>query len=344
WFAAVGAASTLFHLLLYTVLRPWTGAQAANALALLAGTLANTAANRRLTVGVRGRGGVLRHHLKSLAAFLVGLALTSGSLALLHRAAPGAAPGAELLTLVLAGLAATLLRFLLLRAWVFPGSRSPSRRTTGTPRPCAPPPAGPARPPPPAPPPPSRPPPPLRPAHRRPRAPARPARVARAAAPTGRRARPGARHVRRAEAGRVRRVHVPAGRGRGLPRQAPAVRWRRAPLGRPRQLGRLVVPADRPARLRPRSGARPRRHRPDHPGGQLGGVLPAVPGPDADGLGGDRARPVRLRHGRRGRRLLRRGPRDPRRDGAAGRSPGRAGRGGAVGGVARVGRAVGGVL
>ncbi|MGM1079320.1 glycosyltransferase [Streptomyces sp. H28] len=134
-FAAVGAASTLFHLLLYTVLRPWTGAQAANALALLAGTLANTAANRRLTFGVRGRGGVLRHHLKGLAAFLVGLALTSGSLALLHRAAPGASPGAELLTLVLAGLAATLLRFLLLRAWVFPGTRSPSRRTTGTPRP-----------------------------------------------------------------------------------------------------------------------------------------------------------------------------------------------------------------
>ncbi|NEC27879.1 GtrA family protein, partial [Streptomyces sp. SID8111] len=134
-FAAVGAASTLFHLLLYTVLRPWAGAQAANALALLAGTLANTAANRRLTFGVRGRGGVLRHHLKGLAAFLVGLALTSGSLALLHRAAPGAAPGAELLTLVLAGLAATLLRFLLLRAWVFPGSRSPSRRTTGTPLP-----------------------------------------------------------------------------------------------------------------------------------------------------------------------------------------------------------------
>ncbi|CAL9611317.1 glycosyltransferase [Streptomyces sp. enrichment culture] len=129
-FAAVGAASTVFHLLLYTVLRPWTGAQAANALALLASTLANTAANRRLTFGVRGRGGALRHHLKGLAAFLVGLALTGGSLALLHRAVPGAAPGAELLTLVAAGLAATLLRFLLLRAWVFPGARA--RRTTGT--------------------------------------------------------------------------------------------------------------------------------------------------------------------------------------------------------------------
>ncbi|MFF7853360.1 glycosyltransferase [Streptomyces sp. NPDC007904] len=128
-FAAVGVASTLFYLLLYTALRPAAGAQAANALALLASAVANTAANRRLTFGVRGRGGVLRHQLKGLAAFLVGLALTSGSLAVLHRTAPGADPRVELLTLILANLAATLLRFLLLRAWVFPGHRS--RRTTG---------------------------------------------------------------------------------------------------------------------------------------------------------------------------------------------------------------------
>ncbi|MBT3152501.1 glycosyltransferase [Streptomyces sp. CHD11] len=128
-FAAVGAASTLFYLLLYSVLRPSAGAQAANALALLASAVANTAANRRLTFGVRGRGGMLRHQLKGLAAFLAGLALTSGSLAALHRAAPGADSRVELLTLVAANLAATLVRFLLLRAWVFPGRRS--RRTTG---------------------------------------------------------------------------------------------------------------------------------------------------------------------------------------------------------------------
>ncbi|CAL9372567.1 hypothetical protein SUDANB15_00884 [Streptomyces sp. enrichment culture] len=129
-FAAVGVASTLFYLLLYTVLRPTAGAQAANALALLASAVANTAANRRLTFGVRGRGGMIRHQVKGLAAFLVGLALTSGSLTVLHRTAPGAGPRVELLTLVLANLAATLLRFLLLRAWVFPGHRS--RRTTGS--------------------------------------------------------------------------------------------------------------------------------------------------------------------------------------------------------------------
>ncbi|MFJ9659998.1 glycosyltransferase [Streptomyces griseoflavus] len=129
-FAAVGAASTLFHLLLFLALRPAAGAQAANALALLAAAVANTAANRRLTFGVRGRGGALRHQLKGLAAFLAGLALTSGSLAVLHRAAPGADPRVEPLTLVAANLAATLLRFLLLRAWVFPGHRA--RRTTGS--------------------------------------------------------------------------------------------------------------------------------------------------------------------------------------------------------------------
>lgn len=128
-FAAVGAASTLFYLLLYGVLRPAAGAQAANALALLVSAVANTAANRRLTFGVRGRGGMLRHQVKGLTAFLAGLALTSGSLAVLHRAAPGADSRVELLTLVAANLAATLLRFLLLRAWVFPGHRS--RRTTG---------------------------------------------------------------------------------------------------------------------------------------------------------------------------------------------------------------------
>jgi putative flippase GtrA len=126
-FAAVGAASTLCYLLLYTLLRPATGAQAANGIALLASAIANTAANRRLTFGVRGRDGALRHQLKGLGAFMVGLALTSGSLAVLHRLAPGTGHRVELVTLIAANLAATLLRFLLFRAWVFP-----ARRTTGS--------------------------------------------------------------------------------------------------------------------------------------------------------------------------------------------------------------------
>ncbi|MEW2396067.1 bifunctional glycosyltransferase family 2/GtrA family protein [Streptomyces sp. NPDC046862] len=118
-FAAVGAVSTLGHLLLYAALRPAAGSQVANALALLVCAVANTAANRRLTFGLRGRGGVLRHQGRGLVVFLIGLALTSGSLAVLHHAVPAATHGTELAVLLGANLVATLLRFLLFRAWVF---------------------------------------------------------------------------------------------------------------------------------------------------------------------------------------------------------------------------------
>ncbi|GHF07196.1 glycosyl transferase [Streptomyces werraensis] len=127
-FAAVGAAGTLLHLALYFLLRPAAGAQAGNALALLLCTVLNTAANRRFTFGVRGRAGLPAHHLGGLLALPAGLALTGAALAVLHRTVPGAGPGAELPVLVAANLAAALLRFHLLRAWVLPGSR----RTTGT--------------------------------------------------------------------------------------------------------------------------------------------------------------------------------------------------------------------
>ena len=129
-FGAVGAVSTLGYVLLYAVLRPAAGPQAANALALLVCAVANTAANRRLTFGLHGRGGALRHQAKGLLVFAVGLALTSGSLAALHHLAPGPARSTEIGVLVAANLAATLLRFLLLRAWVFPTRRRGTGSTT----------------------------------------------------------------------------------------------------------------------------------------------------------------------------------------------------------------------
>jgi putative flippase GtrA len=128
-FAAVGAVSTVGYVLLYALLRPATGAQAANALALLICAVANTAANRRLTFRLRGGGGAMRHQAKGLVVFAVGLALTSGSLAVLHQVMPGAARPTEIAVLVAANLTATLLRFLLFRAWVFPAR--PGRRTRG---------------------------------------------------------------------------------------------------------------------------------------------------------------------------------------------------------------------
>jgi putative flippase GtrA len=119
----VGALSTLFYLLLYSLFRQFSGSQIANALALLVSAVANTAANRRLTFGVRGRGGAVRHQAQGLVVFGIGLALTSGSLAALNAATDAPAHSTELAVLVAANLAATVLRFLLFRAWVFPERR-----------------------------------------------------------------------------------------------------------------------------------------------------------------------------------------------------------------------------
>jgi putative flippase GtrA len=119
-FGVVGALSTLVYLALYFVFRLGLGAQPANALALLLSALGNTAANRRLTFGVRGRDRAVRHQAQGLVVFAIGLALTSGSLAAVHAAGPHPGHSTELAALIAANLAATVLRFLLFRAWLFP--------------------------------------------------------------------------------------------------------------------------------------------------------------------------------------------------------------------------------
>ncbi|MEV7541359.1 bifunctional glycosyltransferase family 2/GtrA family protein [Streptomyces sp. NPDC089915] len=123
-FCAVGLLSTLCYLALYSLFRLGAGPQAANAAALLVSAVANTAANRRLTFGVRGRDRALRHQAQGLVVFAIGLALTSGSLAALGAATDRPAHGTELAVLITANLAATVLRFLLFRAWVFPERRT----------------------------------------------------------------------------------------------------------------------------------------------------------------------------------------------------------------------------
>ena len=118
-FAAVGVVSTLAYLVLFIVLRPVAGAQIANFLALAITAVANTTANRRLTFGVRGRKDVVRHQFQGFGVFLLGLAITSGSLVVLHGMSPEPSNLVEIIVLVIANLFATVVRFLLLRSWVF---------------------------------------------------------------------------------------------------------------------------------------------------------------------------------------------------------------------------------
>ncbi|SER05320.1 glycosyltransferase [Microlunatus flavus] len=114
-FGGVGVLSTLAYFVLYLALRDWTGPQAANLVALLVTAVANTAANRRVTFGVRGSDGALRHHAGGLIAFGVGLGLTSGSLWALHTLSPEPNRVLEVAVLVLANAISTLVRFLALR-------------------------------------------------------------------------------------------------------------------------------------------------------------------------------------------------------------------------------------
>jgi len=119
-FLVIGVGSTLAYLGLFALLRPSMSSQAANLIALLVTAVANTAANRRLTFGVRGSDAVVKHHLQGLLIFAVGLALTSSALAMLHVLAPSASRMVELAVLVAANLTATVVRFAALRLWVFP--------------------------------------------------------------------------------------------------------------------------------------------------------------------------------------------------------------------------------
>ena len=118
-FAVVGVLSTLAFALLYFVLHPLFGAQAANFLALLITTIGNTWANRWFTFGVTGRLGAVRHQAQGLIVFGLAWGITAGSLVGLHAGVPHASPAEDILVLTVANLVATVLRFVLLRGWVF---------------------------------------------------------------------------------------------------------------------------------------------------------------------------------------------------------------------------------
>jgi putative flippase GtrA len=122
-FLGIGATSTVAFALLYLLLHGVLGAAGANALALALTAVANTAANRRLTFGVRGREGMVRHHLRGGAVYVLTLALSSGALAVLHDVDPSPAKGVELAVLVAAALGATVTRYVAFKSWVFARAR-----------------------------------------------------------------------------------------------------------------------------------------------------------------------------------------------------------------------------
>jgi glycosyltransferase involved in cell wall biosynthesis len=129
-FMAVGVASTVAYALLFLLLRGFLPGQMANLLALAVTAVANTAANRRLTFGVRGSDGLARQHAAGFLVFVLSVALTSGTLAVLNGLAPGASRWEEAVLLAITSAGATVARYMALRTVVF-SSISRTREVNG---------------------------------------------------------------------------------------------------------------------------------------------------------------------------------------------------------------------
>jgi putative flippase GtrA len=118
-FLGIGVLSTIAFALLFLLLHGPLGAAGANVAALALTAVANTAANRRLTFGLRGRAHLLRHHARGAAVFVLTVALSSGALGVLHGIDPSPSHAAELTVLVVAGAGATVTRYIAMKTWVF---------------------------------------------------------------------------------------------------------------------------------------------------------------------------------------------------------------------------------
>jgi putative flippase GtrA len=118
-FVAIGVVSTLAYALLFLLLAGAVGSAVASAIALALTAIGNTAANRRLTFGIRGRAGLARQQAAGFLVFMLALGLTNGALSVLHDLDGHAPRLLEAAVLVLATLTATVTRYVALSSWIF---------------------------------------------------------------------------------------------------------------------------------------------------------------------------------------------------------------------------------
>lgn len=130
-FLGIGVISTAVYALLVLALLGTLDSSQANLVALAVTAVANTAANRRLTFGVRGRDGLMRQYAGSALVFLLALGITDGALVLLDHYDRRPSRLMDLSILVVATFVATVCRFAALRTFVFTGARTHAGATTG---------------------------------------------------------------------------------------------------------------------------------------------------------------------------------------------------------------------
>ncbi len=117
-FAGVGAVSTAAYAALFAALEPAVGSYAANAMAIALCSLGNTAAHRGMA-GTERLGLDRRHRVLTAGALLgVSLGISTGALAA-TRALGFRSLAPELGAVTVANLGAAVIRFAILRSWVF---------------------------------------------------------------------------------------------------------------------------------------------------------------------------------------------------------------------------------
>lgn len=118
-FARVAVVCTVISMAIFAALRPSVGTQWANTISLVLCSVLNTDLNRRMSFGLRTRHLWWRDQQRGIGVMFLALAITTGSLWVLHHVSPGASIGVELVVIVLGNVASAVTRFVLLRYWVF---------------------------------------------------------------------------------------------------------------------------------------------------------------------------------------------------------------------------------
>ncbi len=117
-FASIGVVSTIAFAALFATLYGPLGAVVADVVALAICTVANTAANRRLTFNLRGRTRRTSHHARGLVAGGVPLMVTLATLAITQSIGVTDVL-ALVVVLTVANALASAAKLVLLRSWVF---------------------------------------------------------------------------------------------------------------------------------------------------------------------------------------------------------------------------------
>jgi len=118
-FIAVGATNTVFYFLVYNAMRAILHPYGANTLAVTASILFSFWANRRFTFQFAGSERGARQLLLYATIFLMTLAVSSGALAILFEIVDDPTRLQENLILIGSSGALVLLRYELMRRWVF---------------------------------------------------------------------------------------------------------------------------------------------------------------------------------------------------------------------------------